>query len=108
MLASAAGRRRLCFSDELLNDGVQVRVARAKASRQPISATLCDPLTVSENFELPCFPRPNHGFDSEPISDHGREPRDLGSIAVSCRALNDLDCHALAGFLAHSIRRYSE
>jgi hypothetical protein len=78
---------------ELPDHAVQVGIAGAEASGQPIPTTLGDPLAVSDNLELAGLPGRKDGFNVEALLDEGHETRDLDLVILSRRAVNDLDLH---------------
>ena len=78
---------------QLLDYAIQIRIARAKAPRDPVPAALGDPLAVSDDLELTGLSRRKDDFNIEALLDKGHETRDLGLVVLSCRAVNDLDLH---------------
>ena len=78
---------------ELLDHAIEVGIAGAEASCEPVSTALSNPLAVGDNLELTGLPRRKDGFNVEALLDEGRETRDLGLVVLSCRAVNDLDLH---------------
>jgi hypothetical protein len=84
---------------ELLDHAIEIGIARAKASCEPVPTALGNPLAVSNNLELTSLPRRNDGFNIEALLDEGRETRDLDLVVQSCRAVNDLDLHQLSNRL---------
>ena len=87
----AASLRAAIF--EVLDHGIEIGIAGAEASCEPVSTALGDPLAVSDNLELTGLPRCKDDFNVEALLDEGRETRDLGLVVLSCRAVNDLDLH---------------
>jgi len=81
----------LCF--QLLEDAVQVGIASTKASCKPVSAPFSNSFAVSDDLELPGLTGDPRGFNTQALSDEGRETRGFGSIVLSSWAVNDLDCH---------------
>jgi len=79
----------------LLNQAIEIRVAASKASREPISTTLGDPLAVGDHVELTGLTRRNDDFDAKALLDEGRETRDLRIVVLSGRAMNDFDLHSV-------------
>ena len=84
---------------DLLDHAIEIGIAGAKAPCEPVPTALCNPLAVSDNLELTGLPRRNNGFNVEALLDEGRETRDLGSVVLSCRAVNDLDLHLFSNLL---------
>jgi hypothetical protein len=78
---------------ELLDHAIEIGIAGAKASCKPVPTALGYPLAVSDDLELTCLPGRNDGFYAEAIFDEGHETRDLGSVVLSRRAVDDLDLH---------------
>jgi hypothetical protein len=72
---------------------VKIRISRAQAPRQPVSATSGDGLAIGDHLKLAELARFNHGFYSEPLPDSRRETRGLGLIAQSGGAGTYLDFH---------------
>ena|SRR6478736_7277780 len=80
---------------KLVNHAVQIRIAGAKASGEPVSAALHDSLTIGQHFKLAGLARRNHGFNTEPLFNHGRETRSLGLVALSRGAGAYLNFHSV-------------
>ena len=78
---------------ELLNHILEIGIARAKASREPVAATLGDRFAIGDYVELSGPAGREGGFDAEALSDQGHETRDLGLVVLSRGAVNDLDLH---------------
>jgi hypothetical protein len=78
---------------ELLNHAIEIGVAGAKASCEPVPTTPCDSLAIGEHLKLTSLARRNHGFNAEPLFDEGHETRDLGFVVLSCRAEPYLNFH---------------
>lgn len=82
---------------KLLDDAFEVGIAGAEFAREPVAASRGDGLAVGEHVELTGLARSAHGLNAEAILDEGRETRDLGSVVVSGRAVNDFDFHVGLG-----------
>lgn len=82
-----------CQVFKLLDDGLEIRVAGAKLACEPVPTALGNCLTVGDDVELTNLARPNDRFEAEPFLNEGRETRGLPFVAVSCRAVNNLDVH---------------
>jgi hypothetical protein len=54
-------------------------------------------LTVRDHLELTGLTRRNDGFNVQALLDEGRETRDLGTVVLSRRAMNDFDLHFRRG-----------
>jgi len=54
---------------ELIDQAIEIGIANAQAPRKPVSPALGYPLTISDNLELTCLPRLNHGFNIEALLD---------------------------------------
>jgi hypothetical protein len=67
----------------LLNHAIQIRIASAKASGEPVAAALHHCLAVGQHFKLACLSRRNHGVNAQPLLNQGRETRDLGFVVPS-------------------------
>jgi len=80
---------------EFIDQAIEIRITSATAPRKPVSPALGYPLTISDNLELTCLARRNHGFDIQALLDEGHETRDLGLVILSRWAVNDLDLHLL-------------
>jgi hypothetical protein len=80
---------------QLVNHAIQIRIACAKASGKPVAAALCNHLTIGQHCKLAGFAGYNHGIDSEPFFNQGRETRDLGFIVSSRRAGTYLNFHCV-------------
>jgi len=95
------GKRLLAASLlQLLNHAFQIRIAGAKASGEPVAAALCHWLAIGKNFKLAGLARCNHGVNTKPLFNHGRETRSLGFVAPSRWAGTYLNFHCVlqAGF----------
>jgi len=86
---------------KLLDYAVEIWIAAAKAPCEPVSTALRDRLAVSNHFELTRATRCGHRVNVKACLDQGHEPRDLGVVVVSCRAMNDFDLHA--SFIVHRV-----
>lgn len=80
---------------ELLDHAIEIGIAGAKASRQPVPAALSDPLAVREHVELTGVTRPTDGFNVQALLDEGHETRDFGVVVLSRRAVNDFNLHSV-------------
>jgi hypothetical protein len=80
---------------KLLNHRIEIGIAAAKASREPVPTAPRDSLAIGEHFKLTSLARRNHGFNAEPLLDEGRETRDLGFVVLSCRAGTYLNFHSV-------------
>lgn len=80
---------------ELLDDGLEIRVTCAKLACEPIPTARRNCLTVGDDVELTDLARPNYRFEAEPLLNEGRETRGFPFVAVSCRAVNNLDFHCV-------------
>ena len=78
---------------ELLDQAIEIGIAGAKASCEPVSTALGYFLAVSDDLELTVLARREDGISAEAILEEGHETRDLGSVVLSRRAVNDLDLH---------------
>ena len=80
---------------QLLNYALQIRIACAKASSEPVSTALHHCLAIGQHFKLAGLARCNHGVNAQPFFDQGHETRDLGFIVLSRRAGTYLDIHSV-------------
>ena len=80
---------------KLINHTIQIRIADAKASGEPISAALHHCLAIGKNFKLASFARRNYGVNAEPLFNQGHETRDLGFVVPSRRAGTYLNLHSV-------------
>jgi hypothetical protein len=80
---------------ELLDDSFEIRVTCAKPACEPVPTALGNCLTVGDDVELTGLARPNYRFEAEPLLNEGRETRGLPFVAVSRRAVNNLDFHCV-------------
>jgi hypothetical protein len=78
---------------QLLHHAIQIRIASAKASGEPVAAALHHCLAVGQHFKLAGLSRRNHGVDTKPLFNQGRETRDLGFIVPSGRTGKYLNLH---------------
>jgi hypothetical protein len=86
----------------LIDHAAESGVTSTKTACQPVATALGNPLAVSDNLELTNLARSQDGINIEALLDEGHETRDLGLVAVSCRAVNDLDLHAFSDLLVQS------
>ena len=80
---------------KLINYAIQIRIAGAKASGDPVSTALCDSLAIGEHLKLTGLAGRNHGFNAEPLFNQGHETRDLGFVILSRRAGTYLNFHSV-------------
>jgi hypothetical protein len=78
---------------QLIDYAIQVRIAGAKASGEPVAAALHHCLAISQDFKLAGLSRRNHGINSQPLFNQGHETRDLGFVVPSSRAGKYLNLH---------------
>jgi hypothetical protein len=83
---------------ELVNHAIEIRVAGAKASGEPVAAAFCYSLAIGQHVKLASLSRRNHGVNAQPLFDHGCETRGLGFVALSRRAGMDLNLHSSSRF----------
>lgn len=79
---------------QLVNHAIQVRIAGAKASGEPVPAALHHFLAIGQDVKLAGLSRRYYGINAQPIFNHGRETRSLGFVALSRRAGTYLDFHS--------------
>jgi len=80
---------------KLVNHAIQIGIAGAKASGEPVSASLRYGLAIGQHFKLASLARCNHGINTEPLFDHGRETRSLGFVVSSRGAGKYLNFHCV-------------
>jgi len=80
---------------ELLDYAFEIGIAGAKPPCEPVPATLSDTLAVSDHLEFTGLASHNDSFNIEALFDEGHEPRDLGLVVLSRRAVDDLDLHSV-------------
>jgi hypothetical protein len=78
---------------QLINHAIQIGIACAKASGEPVAAAFYNWLSISQHRKLAGFARCNHGINAQPLFNQGRETRSLGFIVSSRRAGKDLNFH---------------
>ncbi len=78
---------------KLVHHTLQIRIARPKRSREPVSAAFGDLLAIGEYVKLTGLAGGYRRLYAKPLLDEGRETRDLRLIAPSCWTGNDLDLH---------------
>jgi len=88
---------------ELLDHTFEIRIASAKAPREPVPTAFGNLLAVSDHLELTGLTSRNDGFNVEALFDEGHETRDLGLVVLSRRAVNDLDLHLFSNRVATSV-----
>ncbi len=87
---------------ELLDHVVEIGIAGAKASREPIPTAFGYFLPIRHDVELTGLARGSHGFNVETLFDEGHETRSLGLVVLSRRAVKDLDLHSVLRFIVRS------
>ena len=80
---------------KLLHHTIQIRIPRAKLSREPISAALGNLLAVRNHLELTSLPRRKDGLNPHALLDEGHETRDLNFVVFSRRAMHDFHFHSI-------------
>jgi hypothetical protein len=78
---------------ELFDHLLEIGIAGAKPSCQPVPTALSDHLAVRDHVKLTGLARCGDRLDAKPLLDKGHETRDLGSVIVSSGAVNDFDLH---------------
>jgi hypothetical protein len=78
---------------ELVNHSIEIGVAGAKASGEPVTTALHHFLAIGKHFKLAGLSLRNHGFYAQPLFNHGRETRDLGFVVSSSRTGTYLNVH---------------
>jgi hypothetical protein len=86
---------------EPLDYAFEIRIAGAKAPREPVPTALGNLLAVGDHLELTGLTWRNDGFSfiPEALFDEGHETRDLGLVVLSRRAVNDFDFHLFSNLL---------
>ena len=80
---------------KLVNHVVEIGIASAEHSCEPVSTALDNSFAIGQHFKLSGLAGSNHGIYAEPLLDEGRETRNLGFVVESCRAGTYLDFHAV-------------
>lgn len=80
---------------ELLHHAIEIRIAGAKASGEPVSTALRHGLAIGEHLKLASLAGRNHGFNAEPLLNQGHETRNLGFVVPSRRAGTYLNLHSV-------------
>jgi hypothetical protein len=78
---------------QLIHHTLQIRIAGAKASGEPVAAALHHCLAIGQHFKLSGLSRRNHGINSQPLFNQCRETRDLSFIVPSRGAGKYLNLH---------------
>jgi len=76
-----------------IDHAVEVRVACAETSGEPVPTATRDRLIVSDDVELAGAAVREHGIDIETLLDQGRETRSLGLVVLSGWTVAYRDCH---------------
>ena len=79
----------------MLDQAIKIGIAGSKSAREPISTAPGNPLAVRDHLELTGLTRRNDGFNVQALLDEGRETRDLGTVVLSRRAMDDFDLHSV-------------
>ena len=79
---------------QLIHHAIEIRIAGAKASCEPVSTALRYFLAIGQHVKLAGLARRNHGFNSQSLLNQGRETRSLGLVALSRRARTYLNLHS--------------
>jgi hypothetical protein len=87
---------------DLLDHIVEIGIASAKASREPIPTAFGYFLPIRDHVELTGPARGSHGFNVETPFDEGHETRSLGLVVLSRRAVKDLDLHSVLRFIVRA------
>ena len=80
---------------ELLNYLVEIWIAGAETSGEPVATAFGDSLAIGKHIKLTGAAGRNHGIHAEPLLDRGHETRDLGCVIPSSGAGTDLDFHSV-------------
>ena len=86
----------------MLDHAIQIGVAGTKFLREPISTALGNPLAVRDHLKLTGLTGCNDGFNAQTLLNEGRETRDLGTVVLSGRAVNDFDLHLCSKLLGNA------
>lgn len=78
-----------------INQVIQIRIASAELSCQPVSTTLGNSLAVGNYLKLTSLATGNHGYNAEALLDQGCETRNLCFVVLSGRTGNNLDLHSV-------------
>jgi len=80
---------------QLVHHAIEIGISSAKASGEPVSATLGNCFAIGNHLKLTCFTRRNHSFNAKPLFDRSRETRNLGFIVLSSRAGTYFNLHCV-------------
>ncbi len=78
---------------KLLDQLFEIGITCSEASREPVSAALSNSLPVRQHIELARLARPAHSVNVQSLLDQGHETRDLGTVVVSRRTMNNFHFH---------------
>src|SRR5439155_8764031 len=76
---------------EPLDQTIEIGIAGAESPSEPVPPALGDSLPVRDHVELTGPARRRHGLNIEALLDEGHEPRGLGCVVLSRRAVDVLD-----------------
>jgi len=71
---------------QLIHHAIEIGIASAKASGEPVSTALGDGFAVGDHLELTGIAGRNHRVNAKPLLDQGHETRDLRFIVPSSGA----------------------
>jgi hypothetical protein len=90
-----SGRVIRATSGEMVHHAVEIGIAGAKHSGEPVPAALGDLRPVRDDVELAGLSRRHNGINAHALLDQGHETRDLGLVVPSRRAVDYLDLHSV-------------
>jgi hypothetical protein len=79
----------------LVHHAIQIRIAGAKASGEPVAAAFHHRLAIGQHLKLAGLSRRNHGINAQPLFNQGRETRGLGFVVSSRWAGTYLNFHSV-------------
>src|SRR5215467_3973394 len=80
--------------DKQLDHAIEIGIADAKAPRNKVTTPLGNHLPVCDYVELPLIAGRKDGVNTQAALDEGHETRDLGTVVLSSRAVNDFYFHS--------------
>lgn len=81
---------------DLFDDAIEIRVASAKFTREPVPTPLRNPLAVRDHLELSGLTGGKDRLNAQALLDESHETRDLDLIVLSRRAVNDFNLHSFS------------
>ena len=80
---------------EMADHAFKIGITGAKTSSEPVPTALGNSFAVGDYVELAGLARGTNGVNVEALLDEGHETRDLGTVVLSRRTVNDFDLHCV-------------